>query len=111
MYGRIPAKGESASGGKNKILKFPEGFLWGAATSAHQVEGGMKNDWSEWESKNARRYIDDARRKYQKRQKDKFPEMLTEKNYISGRASDHYYRYKEDFDIAESLGHNAHRLS
>jgi beta-glucosidase len=30
-----------------KILKFPENFLWGAATSAYQVEGGIENcDWS-----------------------------------------------------------------
>jgi len=33
----------------NKILKFPAGFLWGAATSAYQIEGGLVNDWSEWE--------------------------------------------------------------
>src|SRR5450432_2860507 len=29
---------------------FPPGFLWGTATSSHQVEGGNEqNDWSEWE--------------------------------------------------------------
>jgi len=29
------------------ILKFPKGFLWGSATSAYQVEGGIENnDWS-----------------------------------------------------------------
>jgi beta-glucosidase len=31
-----------------EILKFPEDFLWGTATSAYQVEGGIeKCDWSE----------------------------------------------------------------
>ena len=35
--------------------KFPDGFLWGAATSSHQVEGGSRNDWSEWEETNAER--------------------------------------------------------
>lgn len=29
-----------------KILKFPEGFLWGSSNSAYQVEGGIENcDW------------------------------------------------------------------
>lgn len=25
---------------------FPNGFMWGSATAAYQVEGGIKNDWS-----------------------------------------------------------------
>jgi beta-glucosidase len=32
----------------SEILKFPDGFLWGTATSAYQVEGGILNcEWSE----------------------------------------------------------------
>jgi len=35
-----------------RILKFPDGFLWGAATAAHQVEGGnTNNDWYMFEQK------------------------------------------------------------
>ncbi|MBI4121460.1 MAG: family 1 glycosylhydrolase [Candidatus Ryanbacteria bacterium] len=60
-------------------------FFWGAATSAHQVEGGNRNDWSAWEDAHG-----------------------LEK---SGQACDHYNRFREDFDIAKSLGHNAHRFS
>ena len=32
------------------VYHFPRGFLWGAATAAHQVEGGnTNNNWSAWE--------------------------------------------------------------
>lgn len=83
----------------NKERVFPHGFLWGAATSSHQVEGGNHNDWSEWEKANAVRLSRES------------GGMYPPENYISGRACDHYNRYEEDFDIAKSLGHNAHRFS
>lgn len=93
------------------ILKFPKGFLWGAGTSAHQVEGGTNNQWSQWEIANSERLADEARKKWQDWQKEKFPEMLTPENYVSGRACDHYNLYAKDFDLAKELGHNAHRFS
>ncbi|HDH07473.1 MAG TPA: glycoside hydrolase family 1 protein, partial [Candidatus Moranbacteria bacterium] len=95
---------------KNK-LKFPRGFLWGAATSSHQVEGGTKNQWSEWEKENANKLVKLAEAKWQDWQKNKFPEMFNPQNYISGQACDHYNRYEEDFNIAKELGHNVHRFS
>jgi beta-glucosidase len=95
----------------SKKLKFPDGFLWGAATSAHQVEGGNINDWSEWEKENAERLAKEAGNKWKPWQQEKFPEMFEPQNYISGRACDHYNRYETDFDIAKGLGHNAHRFS
>jgi beta-glucosidase len=91
--------------------KFPEGFLWGSATSSHQVEGGTFNNWSEWENKNANRLVNKAGKEWQKWQQDKFPEMLDLQNYISGRACDHYNRFENDFDLAKNGGHNAHRFS
>ena len=94
--------------------KFPKNFLWGAATAAHQVEGGMKNDWSEWELENAERLAGEAASKF----KDKVlrwneikEEAQTAKNYISGRAVDHYNRYKEDIQIMKKLGFNTYRFS
>ena len=80
------------------IYKFPKNFYWGAATSAHQVEGNNHNDWSEWESSEGR-----------------FKELknrgLNPENFISGKACNSYNRFEEDFDIAKQLGHNAHRFS
>jgi len=66
---------------------FPKSFLWGAATSAHQVEGNnTNNDWWEWEQT----------RPAQER---------------SGQAADEWNRFEEDFKLAQDLGHTAHRFS
>ncbi|MDP3770147.1 MAG: glycoside hydrolase family 1 protein [Candidatus Sungbacteria bacterium] len=93
--------------------KFPKNFLWGAATSSHQVEGNTHNDWSEWEAKNADRLAREAEGKFG--HLASWPMIREEatrpENYISGRACDHYHRFREDFDIAKSLSHNAHRFS
>jgi len=68
------------------MKKFPEGFLWGASTSAMQVEGGIVgSDWSVADSKGA------------------VPPI--------GKACDFYNRYEEDFDIAKSLNLNTFRFS
>jgi len=67
--------------------KFPHTFLWGAATSAHQVEGAnIYNDWWQAEQRHA----------------------LAE---ASGQACRHYELYAQDFDIARELNHNCHRFS
>jgi beta-glucosidase len=96
--------------GKAKII-FPKNFLGGSATSSQQVEGGMFNNWSEWEKENAKRLASEASEKWSLWQKSHFPEMMEEKNYISGRACDHYHRFSEDFSVAKKLGHNTHRFS
>jgi beta-glucosidase len=68
---------------------FPAGFLWGAATAAHQVEGGnVNNDW--WDFEHA---------------------PGTAARESSGDGIDHLNRYAEDVELLRSLGHNAHRLS
>ena len=97
---------------------FPKNFFWGASTSAHQVEGGNHNDWTEWERselriKNLELRIKDPnfRKRFPPHIFEKLPTPLDLENYISGNACDHYNRFQEDFDIAKSLGHNAHRFS
>jgi beta-glucosidase len=92
-------------------------FFFGASTSSHQVEGGNQNDWTEWEKKDAKRLAQRAagRRASGKSWPDfilnGYPNPLQEENYISGKACDHYHRFREDFDIAKALGYNAHRFS
>ena len=93
-------------------LQFPPGFLFGAATSAHQVEGNALNQWSEWELKNADRLAQEAATKsWPPEILARTPSPLQKENYISASACDHYNRFEEDFDIAKTLGHNAHRFS
>lgn len=92
-------------------LKFPEGFLWGAGTSSHQVEGNTKNDWTKWEEENYERLATEAKDKWESWQQEKFPEMFESQNYISGAACEHYNRFSEDFDFAKEMSHNAHRFS
>lgn len=93
-----------------KVLQFPDNFLWGTSASAYQVEGGIKNDWSEWEKENAERLANKAKNYWQGWQIKKFPEMLDPKNYFCGKACDSYNRYEEDFDLATGLNNNAVRL-
>ncbi|MFA4937209.1 MAG: family 1 glycosylhydrolase [Patescibacteria group bacterium] len=95
-------------------LNFPKNFLWGASTSAHQVEGNNINDWSEWETKNAGRLAQEADAKYSSWVKNwnKFADLARDpNNYTSGPACDHYHKFAEDFDLVKQLGHNAHRFS
>ena len=68
--------------------KFPANFLFGTATSAHQVEGGNTNsDWWEWEHRKG-----------------------TPCAEPSGDACDFYHRYREDIVLMAGLGFNAFRF-
>ncbi len=72
------------------MMRFPQGFLWGTATSSHQVEGNnTNNDWWEWE---------------------KEPGHICG-DHRSGLACDWWNRAEDDFDLAREMGQNAHRLS
>ena len=92
---------------------FSEGFLWGASTAAHQVEGGNFNDWTEWEKEEAANLAEKAKTfwLFNDEQRERFPEMFEAENYVSGRASDHYNRFHEDIGIMGELGLRAYRFS
>jgi beta-glucosidase len=70
-----------------KKLKFPEGFLWGVATSSYQIEGGNSNsDWWDWEKQE-------------------------KANNESGKACDYWNLYKKDHDLLSELGVGVFRFS
>lgn len=72
-------------------LRFPEGFLWGSATAAHQVEGQpAESDWWAWEQ---------------------LPGKTRDGNTAEKACEWWNGRYVEDFDLARAMGHNALRLS
>lgn len=79
-------------------LIFPNGFFWGCATSAHQIEGGLVNDWSEWEKSKARLAgLRDQR--------------LDPNDFISGAAANSYPDNNADIVCMKELGLNAYRFS
>lgn len=72
-----------------RILRFPEGFLWGTASASHQCEGGnTNNQWYRWEQQG---------------------------RILSGERCDtacNWWQEAEaDFDLAEQMENNALRLS
>ena len=73
-----------------RILTFPDGFRWGAATAAHQNEGNnTHNDFWAWEQ---------------------IPGHIADGS-SSGLACDWWHRAEEDFDRAAALGLNTLRMS
>ena len=75
---------------QTRTPRFPEGFLWGTSTAAHQVEGDNRNsDWWEFEKQPGRIANGDT----------------------AEVACDHYHRYREDFAMLREMNQNAHRLS
>ena len=68
---------------------FPDGFLWGTATAAHQVEGGNTSS-DLW-----------------------LMEMMEDSLFAepSGDACDHYHLYPRDIALLKQLGFNTYRFS
>lgn len=98
---------------KNSKLSFPKKFLWGASTSAHQVEGGTDNQWTAWEDTHAKTLA--AQAEYQWSDLENWEEIKRDAknpdNYLSNSAVEHYQRYEQDFDLLKQLNMNAFRFS
>lgn len=75
--------------------KFPKNFLWGAATSAYQVEGAANS--------------------YGKKPSQQ--DIINKDNYekygfaTADIASDHYHHYKEDIQLMKEMGFTTYRFS
>jgi beta-glucosidase len=78
-----------------KRIEFPNGFIWGCATSSYQIEGAWQEDGkgeSIWD--------------------DVCHNTKLIKNQDTGNiACDHYHRYKEDVQLMKRLGLKAYRFS
>jgi beta-glucosidase len=77
------------------MKRFPQGFVWGVATSSHQIEGALHEDGrgeSIWD-----RFA-------------KTPGAIADGSNAE-IACDHYHRYPKDVDLMKSLGIQAYRFS
>jgi beta-glucosidase len=77
------------------VQSFPEGFLWGTATAAYQVEGAVDTDGrgpSVW---------------------DTFAHTpgRIENGHTGDVACEHYHRFRDDVELMSGLGLNAYRFS
>ncbi|WBB66224.1 GH1 family beta-glucosidase [Micromonospora sp. WMMD812] len=76
-------------------LRFPENFLWGAATAAYQIEGAARDDGrgtSIWDTFS------------------RTPGKVHQ-GHTGDVACDHYHRYAEDVALMAELGLGAYRFS
>ncbi len=77
------------------MRRFPDGFLWGAATAAYQIEGAHDADGkgpSIWDTFS-------------------HTDGKIERGEVGDIACDHYHRYREDVALIGELGLNAYRFS
>jgi beta-glucosidase len=97
---------------ENAPVNFPHGFMWGASTSAYQVEGGNHNQWTVWELAHASELAKSAEKKYGhlSNWEDIKKQAKDPNNYVSGRGIDHYNLYEEDFKFLKKLNLNTFRF-
>lgn len=95
------------------VKLFPDGFLWGASTAGHQVEGGNYDQWTVWELAEASGLAKKAKHRFGwlENWDNVRGAAETPENYVSGKGVDHFHRYQEDFDILQELNLNAFRFS
>lgn len=101
------------------MRKFPEGFLWGGATAANQIEGGWNEGGKGWSVSDAARAkfghdVQDYSKHNEISSKDiqialENPDDIV--NYPKRHGSDFYHRYKEDIALLAEMGFKVYRMS
>ena len=77
---------DSADLTKQKLEYIPQNFLWGAATAAYQIEGGITNSWTHYPDKDG-------------------------KKHDAGTCCDSWNKMDEDIQCLKQLGAKAYRFS
>ena len=101
------------------MRKFPEGFLWGGATAANQIEGGWREGGKGWSVSDAARAHFDADVKDYSRHnqittrgiEEALAHPEDEVNYPKRHGSDFYHHYKEDIALMAQMGFKVYRMS
>lgn len=90
----------------NVLKKFPEGFLWGGATAANQVEGA-------WDIDGKGASLADAMVAGTHTLPRKITMQIDDKQYYypSHTGTDFYHHYKEDIALFAEMGFKAYRMS
>lgn len=98
-------------------LKFPEGFLWGGATAANQIEGAWNIDGKGMTIEDCLEYrevgITDMHKQFAFSTQDleKAYTAGLEANYPKRRGIDFYHHYKEDIKLFAEMGYKVFRMS
>lgn len=97
---------------------FPEGFLWGGATAANQIEGAYDKDGKGLSSADMVKYIPKEERGIHNVAMDVTEEYIEDvlagkinDRYPKRHGIDFYHRYKEDIALFAELGFKVFRLS
>jgi|GEM_PF-3697451 len=94
-------------------VTFDPQFIFGGASAAGHVEGGLHDDFTDWLTCNAVRLACEAPYKnYGQGTVPNLPREATDPaSYLPGRSANHYYLFPEDLNLAASLGLTGFRFS
>ncbi|WP_080848612.1 glycoside hydrolase family 1 protein [Cytobacillus gottheilii] len=93
----------------NSLNKFPEGFLWGGATAANQMEGGFHKGNK---GLNIADVLPGGKERLNVLKQPGFDfEIVPGKYYPNHEGIDFYNRYKEDIGLFAEMGFKVYRMS